>query len=111
MPTRPQIEPTERDTILGQLRKNRKWTSRRAGARIRFWTEPSVYGARICFQVFPRKGLSVTGKCSTLSAAIAAVNEVLQPVAAPIPLESPTRMPIVVSAAPARAQWLPYADN
>jgi len=115
MSTRLQIEPSERETIFGQLKRKRKWTGRRNGHTIRLWTRQAVNGVQICYQVSKRH-LNVNGHSYSVSRAIEFVNEVLRPKGAAIashaetmPLASPIRKEW--QPRPASQEWLPYADN
>lgn len=113
MKARMGIEQSERDTILGQLRRKRKWTTTRNGIRVRIWTEPSQHGAMICWQVFPKRHVSVTGKSLLIAPVIEGVNNAINPSprehGAPV---AHSREEKVFRMPPApRDLWLPYVDN
>ena len=107
MKARPYIDPSERDTILRQLRKNGKWTTRRAAGRVRFWTRQTPDGLRVCYQCFPKHRTSVVGCSITVSGAIEGCNAALTPVSFSGEAQEHTQ----TFPAPPKAQWLPYADN
>jgi hypothetical protein len=106
MKTRPYIELSERDTILAQLRRNRKWTLRRGDATIRFWLESSP-AVRVRYQILRRSRSVGRGHSFTVGAAVEACNAILSPGEAPKVL-SPAYKPL--PAVPIRQEWLPYKD-
>lgn len=63
------------------------------------------------YQIHLNRWHQANGKCSTLTAAIAAVNEELQASLTPRSQSTPNPMPIVVPAPPVQEYRLPYADN
>lgn len=101
------IETSQRDTIFAQLKRKGKWSARRNGHNVTIWVRPSPEGTRVHYQV-TRRHLNVVGPgCATVTAAIEAVNRVLEPSETKFsaPVQS---MPL---SAPVRDQRLPYADN
>lgn len=111
MKPRRYIETSERDSILRQLRRKGKWTTRRNGVRIRFWTRTEPNGRKICFQLFPRASVTVHGVVCTISDAIDACNQVLDPTERPKPAPKPTMLLTPFPAPLIRQEWLPYRDN
>jgi|ERR1035441_1039869 hypothetical protein len=73
------ISSAQRDTILRQIKARGKWKRKRNNITVRMWKQQTPFGLWIAYQVLLRPHVSVHGIAGTVTGAIAAVNEVLQP--------------------------------
>ena len=122
MKTRPQIGPHEYEAIFARLKKKSRfgsrpstWKTRRNGWTIRMWPVQTAIGIKIGWQMSKHLRQVHAISC-TLTGAIEAVNEVLQPkVVEKGPVETlPLSAPYIRKEwvpKQARQEWLPYADK
>lgn len=105
------IDDSQRDTIVAQLRRKGKWTCRRAGHTIRIWKRITPNGLRVCWQITrPHVNISASN-CPSVKVAIAAINDALDVVTDKLPVPAPEHA-LVGSLPPVPSSYrLPYADN